>query len=155
MREAPDWVVSPEYSTIQFDATEFGITDATLDDAVKNYGDGEGFTWLAGGGEEVFKARRTSRGHAADDGTPCSVWVIETLDTSDNLKESYVIDSPELRIREHTGNSVRFELVNKTMQIILDLIAEQAVLRKSQPFRIGYSGGIEPNYHYDPTQTEN
>lgn len=154
MREAPDWVANPEYSTIQFDATEFGITDATLDDAVKNYGDGDGFSWLAGGGEEVFKVRRTSRGYSCDDHTPCSAWVIEVLDTADNLKESYVIDSPELRIREHTGNSVRFELVNKTMQIVLDLIAEQAVLRKDQPYRVGYSGGMEPNYHYEPPRPD-
>lgn len=72
MREVPDLVANPEFSTIQFDATEFGITDATFDDVATNYGDGEGFGWLAGGGEETFKFRRIGRGFAADDGTSCS-----------------------------------------------------------------------------------
>lgn len=155
MRSVPEQVANPEACTIQFDATEFGITDATFDDVAKNYGDGDGFSWLAGGGQETYRFRRADRGHATDDGTPCSSWIVEVLDITDDLKESYLIDCPELRIREHTGNSVRFKLVNKTMEIVLDLIAEQATLRNDYPFRIGYAGELEPNRYYDEPQSNN
>lgn len=149
MREVPDMITNPEFSTIKFNPTEFGITDATFDDVARNYGDGEGFSWLAGGGEETYKIRRTGRGFAADDGTPCSAWLIEILDPKNGeLFESYILDTPNLTVREHSGEPVRSELVNKTMNVVLDLFAEQAELRTQHPFRIGYTGNLEPNRHF-------
>lgn len=155
MRKVPDMVANPEFSTIQLNPMEFGITDATFDNAASNYGDGDGFSWLAGGGKEIYKFRRMDRGFASDDGTPCSVWLVEVMNPqSDDLLESYVVDCPGLAVRNHEGEPARFELVNKTMNIVLDLFAEEAELRTQHPFRVSCTGELEPNYHFPMPEVE-
>jgi hypothetical protein len=150
MRPTPELVTNRDSCTIQFDATEIGLTDATFDGVVAAFGDGEGFTWIAGGGQEVYKIRRIDRGFCKDEGIPLSVWLIEILDSENELKESYVFDSPSHNINEHSGEPVRHEIVNKTINLVLDLFAEEADLRKTQPYRMLPGGRIIANPWFDP-----
>ena len=148
MRGLPETIRNPEYSTIQLTATDYGMSDAYFEGAVINYGDGEAFAWIAGGGLEKYRVRRVGSGNAIDDGTECSVWLIEILDNEDTLVESMLMDCPNHSITDIFGEPVRFELVNKTVDVVLDLFEENQVLRQKQKITILPGNVIAPNLHY-------
>ncbi len=154
MRPVPEAITSRETCTIQLNATDVGLADAAFDTTAVSYGDGDAFTWQAGGGELYYKITRLARGFCKDEGIPLSSWLIEMLDSQENLTESYIFDGPSHEIKDHDGSPVRFELVNKTVNMVLDLFAEDAVLREQTPFRIlpGDIVIVNPWYEH-PEQT--
>ena len=150
MRPIPERITERDRSTIRLDYTEIGMIDAMLDGAVTNYGDGESFSWLSGGGEYRYRGTRTGRAKAFDDGTPISTWLLEIEDNEHNLLHSYVFDgSNEEPLILHDGSPAPFVLASMTFNLAIDLQEEEAELRKTMPFRLLSGGRLMANPWYE------
>lgn len=131
----PERIKDRDSCTIRLNYTELGMLDAMLDGSAINFGDGNSFSWLAGGGLYRYRGTRTGRTNAYDDDTPISTWLIEIEDAEEKLLHSYVFDGSKPEpFTLHDGSPIPFILANMTLDLAIDLQEEGAKLRETRPF---------------------
>jgi hypothetical protein len=135
MREKPPYLQNPDQSAIAFDATDFGRMDSRFTSACLTHGDGDSFSWLAGGSQYIYTIRRIDRGFAKDDGTACSAWEFTQTDQSYNTDVAY-INTPELEIVDILGEPIAPKLVNDICSAAIDITWEVAERDKQVKFVI-------------------
>ncbi len=129
MREKPPIIAKANECTISFSATEYGYMDATFASAVASHGDGDAFSWTAGGGDYIYKIKRLSRGITAEEGVSISRWEFNQTG-SDGITETLYINSPNYEIFDDQGQLANPRLVNDLCNATIDLTWEANELEK-------------------------
>ena len=151
MRDKPEYLRNSTESLIAFNAMDFGIMNARFESACLTHGDGDSFSWLAGGGAHHYSIRRIDRGFVKDDGTSCSAWEFVISDQSDTA-EVFYINIPELEIKDILGQAARPKVLNDICDGLIDLSAELLELDRHVPniIVVGPSGqeDLIPSYRF-------
>lgn len=150
MRGVPENIGQRDFSVVAFGDMEFGFSDVTFEMAVANHGDGDSYSWTAGGGEHTYKIERVARPKPTEGYYAFSVWLVEIKDNASQVTEALFIDCQSLRIYDFTGQRIRSQLVNSAFNLVLDLTQENDERMQLSPYQIMPGGRVAPNYDWRP-----
>jgi hypothetical protein len=120
MRQKPPYLPNPEFSTIRFNNLEFGLIDGSFSSACLTHGDGQSFSWIAGGGELTYAITRVTRGFAHDDGTAVSCWEFSQTNQQNEVETAY-INIPAAEVLDTLGDPAPFRMINQISDAVIDL----------------------------------
>jgi hypothetical protein len=111
----------------EWDATDFGFTDASFETAVTNFGNDERYEWTSDEGTSRRSITRTARGYSRDEGLPTSSWLVENKQLSGGAMVAYQVDAINFATLNEHGQPllpeeleelelVCFELFRRTQQ---------------------------------------
>jgi hypothetical protein len=129
MREKPPYLVNPQESTIEFDATELGLIDARFASACLTNGDADSFKWVAGGGEYKYTITRMYKGYAMDEDVVVSCWLFTQTDHANNTDVAY-LNLPMHEVLDINGDPLSHKLINDISNAAIDIAFESEELNR-------------------------